>query len=450
MNLNNDTPIDLHYFKKIILVLFFLIEGVALFFLAIDNIKFSLLPLIIIGLLFLLIYSFNNPQWFIYLFIFSILLGSINLLGQKEPIGITNLLLPLVVILFLVHLFFLDISSLKEFFYINVLYFLFLVWSLIVSLISVDSASAIAWWKNYFIGFLMFNYVLIVFNKKEGIKNYILLIVLWGLILSLIIFGILLSLGDLELSVVKLFLRKNLLYTSWGKSNYLATFFVLLIPISVGYYLYSKNLYIRWFLLFSIFLMSTALIMTFSRGGILSSFVALLMLLSYTLKRKNFIRLVGLMIAVSIILYLNPAVQLMLDSLSNINKSLSYFSRINFYLEVWNTFLENPITGVGFGNLGYYSKFLASTHASAHNIVLGLLGETGIVGAILFLSVIVLNFGSLIKKYIKEKDKNLKILRWSFLSSFTGVLIHSMMEPNIEGLQFSIIFWSTLAIFNKV
>ncbi|MDH7606141.1 MAG: hypothetical protein QHH13_14675, partial [Melioribacter sp.] len=115
----------------------------------------------------------------------------------------------------------------REFSYINISYVLFLIWSLIISLISLDPSLALSWWKNYFIGFLMFNYALITFNSEREVKNFIIMIILWGVILAIIIYVILFSLGDIKISVIKLFFTKNLLATSWGKSNYLATFFVL-------------------------------------------------------------------------------------------------------------------------------------------------------------------------------------------------------------------------------
>jgi len=52
--------------------------------------------------------------------------------------------------------------------------------------------------------------------------------------------------------------------------------------------------------------------------------------------------------------------------------------------------------------------------------------------------------------YIREKDNTIKLLLWSFISSYIGVMIHSMIEPNFEGFQFSIMFWATLAVFVKL
>lgn len=109
-------------------------------------------------------------------------------------------------------------------------------------------------------------------------------------------------------------------------------------------------------------------------------------------------------------------------------------------------FLDNPIIGVGIGNLGYHAKFIVLDHASAHNIVLGLLGETGIPGALVFISLLISVFVYFIKSYRRENIDSNKILLWSFLSSIVGVYVHSLMEPNFEGFQFSIVFWTSVGL----
>ncbi len=125
-------------------------------------------------------------------------------------------------------------------------------------------------------------------------------------------------------------------------------------------------------------------------------------------------------------------------------------TRVNFYSDVWKMILDNPIVGVGLGNLGYHAQFKLVTHSSAHNIILGLLGETGIIGAVLFFIL----FGKVVSKYIKdylaESNERMKILRWAFLSSLLGSFVHSLMEPNFEGYQFSIMFWLTVALYFKL
>ena len=197
--------------------------------------------------------------------------------------------------------------------------------------------------------------------------------------------------------------------------------------------------------------MFSAIVLTLSRGGLLSLTIALILLLSKLIKPKTFIPIMSLFIGVALILILNPFTKVIYQGLSTVDSSLSYFSRLNFYEDVWNTFLKHPITGVGLANLGYYSVFKITTSAaSAHNIILGTLGETGIVGSILFISLLALSLIRTLKNFLNEKFERIKILQWSFFCGFIGVFIHSMMEPNFEGPQFAIMFWSTFAVFIRL
>ena len=144
---------------------------------------------------------------------------------------------------------------------------------------------------------------------------------------------------------------------------------------------------------------------------------------------------------------LNPLTYVIIDRLSTVEKSFSYFTRINFYKDVWHMFLNNPVWGVGLGNLGYYAKFVIIEHSSAHNIVLGLLGETGIPGAIIYISMLIIVILRFSRAFALKENESSKLFLWSFLSSLVGVYIHSMMEPNFEATMFSIIFWCAVAVF---
>ena len=103
------------------------------------------------------------------------------------------------------------------------------------------------------------------------------------------------------------------------------------------------------------------------------------------------------------VLLSNPLTLVLVDRISSLDTSSSFFSRVNYYADVWNAFLNHPITGVGFGNLSYYATFILAADASpsAHNIVLGMLGEIGIVGAIFYFLIL----GFLLKIVYSEIQK---------------------------------------------
>ncbi len=329
----------------------------------------------------------------------------------------------------------------------------FLLWSLPVGLaVATEKLNILIFWKIYFAGFfaLILNYFAI--NNKQQLKSVIFGLIIWGLILSLIEVNVLIELGGVKSGLIGLFFRKNLLDVGWGRSNYLASFFVLIIPLTIGYLFYTKSIRLKLLLTISLIILLSALTLTLSRGAILSLFVALVLLFSRILKARTLAPFIIIMLLVLVIVLLNPLTFVLIDRISAVETSGSYFSRINFYAIVWNTFISHPITGVGFGNLGEYAQFVlpANSSTSAHNIVLGMLGETGIIGALFFFLLI----GTLLKKVYSEfkleSEDSLKILRWSFFCAIIGGLLHSMMEPTLEGIQYSIIFWSIAGVYFKL
>ncbi|MFA3784106.1 O-antigen ligase family protein [Melioribacteraceae bacterium 4301-Me] len=409
--------------------------------------------LVFVGLILAAVFiyiSFNHLFFLLLAFLLSILAGSIG--SGKSEVSFTNILFPILTVIFFIRLF-LDFErrQKQDFVLIKVLFVAFLIWSLFTSLNAVNKSLSLLYWRNYFAGIIVFSFALFVLNDYRKVKTFMIFLTVWGIILALIELYVFSTLGGFPAAFVKVIFRKNLLATSWGKSNYLATFYVLIIPVTIGTFLTLGSKKLKLFLSGSMLFLLTGLILTLSRGGILSLVIAITILISKVLKPRTFIPLLLLITLLTTVFILNPFASILFTGISNVGSSLSYYSRLNFYEDVWKTFLNNPIVGVGFGNLGYHSKFeFTKSVASAHNIVLGMLGETGIVGAILFIFLLCYILFLVIKNYTKEKNERIKVLEWAFISGFIGVLIHSMMEPNFEGFQFAIVFWSTLAVFLRL
>jgi O-antigen ligase len=411
--------------------------------------------LVLIAGLIALYRFFNNPLLLLQVFLLSILAGSIDLFStgsSTSQISFVDLVYPILLTFAIIRfLFTKNIISDPRYNVILILFGFFLAWSLFLVLLATDKLLSLAFWKNYFSGFIVFFFTLSAIRRPDQVKSFFNVLILWGTILAFISFYIIYSLGGISTGLIKIFLSKNLLATSWGKSNYLAAFYVLIIPVTIGHLLTIRSHFSKFLLSSALLVMFSAMVLTLSRGGIVSMVAAVLILISKILKPRTFVPLLLLISMIALILLLNPMTYVLYKSVSRVDSSLSYFSRLNFYKDVWNTILDYPITGVGIANLGYYSKFIISTTvASAHNIVLGMLGETGIVGASLFLPLLGYSFLLCVRDYRNEKNEKVRILQWSFISAFCGVLIHSMMEPNFEGFQFSVMIWSTLALFFRI
>lgn len=416
------------------------------------TIVFFSIALILLGTLLLL--SFNYPIIALHTLIFSILMDSFIPMRNTSGPSLLVVEFFLFVLVGLITINYL--SNLKDKPDVHKLVFAwipFLIWSLLIGLlIAIDKFRVITYWKNYFAGFFSFSLAYYSIRNKFHLNSIILGLIIWGLVLSLIEIKILFDLGGFTIGIVGLFLKKNLLTVGWGRSNYLASFFVIIIPITIGYLYYNNSKKIKILLSITLVFMFFAIILTLSRGGILALCVALIVLFSRVLKVRTIIPFIFIFLLVTIVLLLNPLTYVLFDRISTIETSGSFFSRITFYEEVWRAFLRNPITGVGIGNLSYYATFIipASGAPSAHNIVLGAIGEIGVVGAIFYFILLGLVIRIIYSGYRLENEEPLKILKWCFFASVVGGLVHTLVEPTLEGLQFSIIFWTIVGVSTRL
>jgi len=414
---------------------------------------FIVISLIFLGIILYL--SFNSSIIAVHVLIFSILVDA--LVPMKSYSTGPSLLIVefFVMILFALSItkFLLNFDKKTDVPNLILIWIPYLIWGIVIGLlIGIDKLRILSYWKNYFSGFFALSLTYYAIQNKAHLKSMLICIVIWGLLLSLIEIKVLFELGGFTVGIVGLFFKKNLLTVGWGRSNYLAAFFVIIIPTTIGYLFYTKSKKLKVFLIVALVFMSFALILTLSRGGILALFIALIILFSRIIKAKTFMPFLIVLLVFTVILLLNPLTYVLIDRISSFETSGSVFSRINYYVDVWNAFLKHPITGVGLGNLSYYATFILAHDASpaAHNIVLGALGEVGVIGAILYFAIFALLLQNVFADYRIERDESLKVLRWCILSSVVGGLVHTLVEPTLDGLQFSIIFWTMAGVYTKL
>ncbi|QQS36861.1 MAG: O-antigen ligase family protein [Ignavibacteriales bacterium] len=401
------------------------------------------------------IYSYCNIITLVQTLLFAILIDSLVVIGTTTsgPSVLVVEFFLFIVIVITIFRYLSKINHATRFYNLVLLWIPFLVWSLIIGLIiAVDKFRVISYWKNYFAGFFIFSLTYYSIKESKNVRTLILTIITWGFLLSILEFKVLFELGGFAKGIVGLFLKKNLLSVGWGKSNYIAAFFVVIIPISIGYLYYSNSRKLKYFIILSLISMSFAFILTLSRGGIIALVFALVILFSRVLSTRTLIPFLSMIILITTLLLLNPLTYVLFDSIATLDTSSSLYSRINYYEDVWHAFLKYPITGVGFGNLSYYATFILppDTSPAAHNIILGALGEVGIVGFIMYSAIIGFLMRELYSHYKIEQDNKLKIFKWCFLSAIIGALVHTLVEPTLDGLQFSIMFWSISAIYLKL
>jgi O-antigen ligase len=288
-------------------------------------------------------------------------------------------------------------------------------------------------------------------KTKSDVYRFVVLLMIWSVVLSSLEYFSLFSHAGFSLNVMKSFVfqDKNIIATTWGKSNYLAAFWVVLIPFAMSIFGGLRSTW-RWGVLVVIGLMFTALLITFSRGGLLGTLVGIMLVISRYLKPKMIFTFLAIITILFLAILINPTIFSLIEELLKLDKSASVMSRVDFWKDTWRIFLNHPFWGVGLGNLGYYSTYASNAKLSAHNIILGLMAEAGIAGCVFFSILIMRVLKKLVNSYKIVLDEFGRNMLWGITSAMVGAIVHSMFEPTFEGIEFSIFIWTIVGVAFKV
>lgn len=138
------------------------------------------------------------------------------------------------------------------------------------------------------------------------------------------------------------------------------------------------------------FLSAITIVLTFSRGAYVSIAIALIILLIVSNNNKMKLRVILTGFITTIILYVagdkfstNP-IKYIMQRFSAVSQD-GGSGRITIWLNAINTFKENPVFGIGINSTIEYSLAHYSRGNYVHNSLLEVLGETGVLGFMLYM-----------------------------------------------------------------
>ena len=146
-----------------------------------------------------------------------------------------------------------------------------------------------------------------------------------------------------------------------------------------------------------------------------------------------------------------------LRSVMNIQTDASNLERINRWQCAIRMFRDKPVTGFGPGTYQFvYAKYQLTTEmtristnhgekGNAHSEYLMYLSETGIVGLIIFIVLILIAVSKAIRLFNTNNDKQLKWLILSILIGLISFLIHGTFNSFIDTDKAAILFYASLA-----
>ncbi|PIC77122.1 hypothetical protein CSV74_07570 [Sporosarcina sp. P19] len=237
------------------------------------------------------------------------------------------------------------------------------------------------------------------------------------------------------------FLIGNKIVLSIGASNYLASILLLPFFVSLTKLLKGKHSFIN---LVCLTLISIGIIFTASRSAIIIIIIFTLLYVQIDLlsNKKSLIRKISSLLLILLgagVVYIEGKSFLfqMINTgrFENLSEQSNFLTRLEIFREYYLAFLKSPIVGNGYFNIK--ANFLGE-YTLAHNFILQLLGDNGIIGFSIFIILLFYIYRFLKSSYKTVVDNNMRLFILGFKRSFLVILLHGMVEPNIGSRLFMI------------
>lgn len=250
----------------------------------------------------------------------------------------------------------------------------------------------------------------------------------------------------------------------------LAMFFPFLVFFSFNKK-YPASVRFGAFLVFALFVV--ALIFSYTRAAWVSLVVALVAYIILLLRVKFSTIMIALSAVVVVVLIYRTEIVMKLEknrqdasqdfdkhieSISNISTDASNLERLNRWSAAFRMFEERPVLGWGPGTYAFiYAPFqhsnektIISTNmgdkGNAHSEYIGPLCESGVLGALTFLAIVIAVLATGFRLYYVVHEKELKNIVLVVLLGFITYIVHGALNNFLDTDKASVPFWGFVAM----
>ena len=231
-----------------------------------------------------------------------------------------------------------------------------------------------------------------------------------------------------------------------GDPNFFAQVMVVLVLIGVERFMHDKNILAKILASACAIMSAFTIVFTFSRGATLALVLALvLFFVIYRLKPVQLI--VVLALGITVVLFAPPTFLERFFSIRDLlpaengqidlTTDRSFQGRASQSLTAWSMLMQHPFTGVGLNNFQTlyqeYAKSLglapSAQARSPHNLYLEVAAETGVIGLIAFLVMVVMAFRAMIsarKGFMDAGMQDYAHMVTGFAVGFSGYMIAAL------------------------
>ncbi len=235
-------------------------------------------------------------------------------------------------------------------------------------------------------------------------------------------------------------------YSVFGNPNILAEYLIMIIPISLSLFWYSKKIHKKGIFLITSLILIIVLVLTLSRGGWVG--FAFGMFIFMILIEKKLL-LAAIPIALLGLNFLPSNIINRLLTIGSLEDSSNAY-RVKLWELTLDIIKDNWLVGVGFGYIPLRITFERYTGTKlayhSHNTYLQTIAETGILGLIVFIILIFVLYKYAIKRLIKEEDRYIKTMAVGVIAGLSALLAHGAFESVLYIPKIIITFWILVAL----
>lgn len=258
----------------------------------------------------------------------------------------------------------------------------------------------------------------------------------------------------IELAYVDMSLFADLggrVYSTWENPNMLAEYLALLLPLLFARILQSERLLRGFGNLLCLAAASLCLVFTWSRGAWLGALIALFfMVLCLSHKAMSYV-LLGLLPAGAVLHLMPERMTRRFTSIGHMADS-SVLYRIHLWRGVENMLDDYWLTGVGVGEKAFctvYSGYALPGIESAmhsHSLYLHLLCGLGIVGLIVFLTMLLLWLRRALEYYRFGEWRNARLTVIGGVAGVAALLIMGLFDDIFYNYRIFFMFWAVMGL----
>ncbi|UCC94689.1 MAG: O-antigen ligase family protein [Candidatus Omnitrophota bacterium] len=295
--------------------------------------------------------------------------------------------------------------------------------------------------------FFVFLIVINRIEKRQEFERLFLTLIIWGVLLSL--YGVVKKYFILEKEVVTPF-------STFGNKNHFAGYMTMITPLALGYALACKDRTKKVLFGFIAAFMCASIFLSLSRGGSIGLIFSLgvmvfLLARERVIKGKFWIVGVSLLVAVVLILIAGP---------EPIKKRFLLFwhglaGRLALAADARKIVRDFPLFGVGWGAFRYiFPSYQTITtypffYYYLHNDHLQLIVETGFIGGFFYFAFLFVLLKEIFTKLFERKDSFVRSMVLGGMCGLLGIMVQGFFDFSFHIPGISLSFWLILGLIYK-